>query len=171
MVYPDLSMQPVRKISLAALCLSIAMIANSRESDGAAQFAGAWKLISYDLRFPSGTVSKPFGEQPSGRILYQTNGQMSAQLMKPELGSFASADPLKATKDEAEGAWRNYIGYWGTYRVDAKAKVVVHRIEGGWLPNWVGQEQIRSFRFSGNQLILEADTTAWHATLVWQRID
>lgn len=171
MGYSVLSMYPMRKLALAALWLSVAMTANSRESGVAAQFTGAWKLISYQLRFPSGEVSMPYGEHPSGRLLYQKDGQMSVHLMNPQVAPFASNDPLQATKDEAEQAWRGYLGYWGTYAVDAKAKVVVHKIEGGWLPNWVGREQIRSFRFSGKQLILEADSPTWHATLVWQRLD
>jgi hypothetical protein len=96
---------------------------------------------------------------------------MSAQLMRPASALFANADPLKATRDETDRAWRNYIGYWGTFSVDARAGTVVHRIEGGWFPNWIGQKQIRSFRFQGESLVLEADSPAWHATLIWRRID
>jgi len=39
------------------------------------------------------------------------NGQMSAQLMRPEMTAFASNDPLRASDQEAALAWRNYIGY------------------------------------------------------------
>jgi hypothetical protein len=96
---------------------------------------------------------------------------MSAQFMRPAPAPFASTDPLEARPEEADRAWRGYIGYWGTFTVDPKARVVVHQIEGGWFPNWIGQKQIRSFRFSGDRLILEADSPAWHATLIWRRID
>lgn len=92
--------------------------------------------------------------------------------MDPATASFDSGDPLKATTKEAAAAWRKYIGYWGTYTVDSKAGVVTHQIEGSWLPNWIGQKQIRSFRFvEDRRLMLEADSAAWHATLIWQRID
>ncbi len=94
---------------------------------------------------------------------------MSAQLMRTRPNAFASADPLDANPEEADRAWRGYIGYWGT--VDVTAGVVVHLIEGGWFPNWIGQKQVRSFRFAGDQLILGAETPAWQAVLVWQRID
>ena len=47
---------------------------------------GAWSLSSYELRLkPSGTITTPFGPHPLGRILYEANGQMSAQLMRPGL--------------------------------------------------------------------------------------
>jgi hypothetical protein len=148
----------------------IATIGRSTGPDSSARFIGSWELVSYELRLASGAVLKPFGDHPTGRILYQENGQMSAQLMRPAPAPFASTDWLQARTEEADRAWRGYIGYWGTFTVDPKARVVAHHIEGGWFPNWVGQRQIRSFRFSGNQLTLEADSPAWHATLIWRKI-
>jgi hypothetical protein len=143
----------------------------SAESDEGARFIGAWSLTSYELRLASGIVSKPFGDRPIGRILYLKSGQMSAQLMRPAPALFASADPDEAEAEEADQAWRNYVGYWGTFTVDAKAGVVTHHVEGSWFPNWIGTKQLRSFRFEGVQLILEADSPDWHATLTWRRID
>lgn len=157
--------------SRMVFCMVIATIGRSAESDSSSRFIGSWELVSYELRLASGTMLKPFGDHPIGRILYQKNGQMSAQLMRPAPTPFASTDPLQARPDEADRAWRDYIGYWGTFTVDPKARVVVHHIEGCWFPNWIGQKQIRSFRFSGDQLTLEADSPAWRATLIWRRID
>jgi hypothetical protein len=158
--------------SLALLYLAILAIAQGADSPADTRFVGAWKLMSYELRLAAGNVLKPFGEAPIGRILYQANGQMSAQLMHPATASFASSNLLKATTDEAATAWRNYIGYWGTYTIDTKASVVTHLIEGSSFPNWNGQKQIRSFHFIENRrLMLEADGPAGHATLTWQRID
>src|SRR3954453_16357796 len=154
------------------LCFAILASAQGADVPATKRLLGAWKLISYELRFPSGSVLKPFGEAPIGRILYQANGQMSAQLMGPGTSFFSSSDPLKATTDEAVTAWRNYIGYWGTYTVDKKAGVVTHHIEGSWFPNWIGQKQIRSFRFIENRrLMLEAGSPMWHATLIWRKLD
>ena len=133
--------------------------------------AGAWRLSSYELRLkPSGTITTPFGPHPTGRILYQANGQMSAQLMPSEVAAFASDDPLLATDEEAALAWRNYVGYWGTYTIDARAGIITHHIEGAWLTNWIGQHQTRTFHLSGDSLSLEADSAAWHAHLTWKRI-
>lgn len=140
-------------------------------TEDSAPFIGSWTLLSYDLRLPSGVVERPMGDHPRGRILYLVNGQMSAQLMGSGIEPMANADSDKATADEAARAWRNYVGYWGTYTVDAAAGVVTHNVEGAWFPNWVGLEQVRHYAFSGNQLTLKADSPAWHASLVWQRIE
>jgi hypothetical protein len=136
-----------------------------------ARFIGAWTLLSYELRRPSGMVEKPMGDHPLGRILYLPNGQMSAHVMAAGLEPFVSRDSDDATPEEAAHAWRNYVGYWGTYAVDAAAGVVTHNVEGAWFPNWTGGKQFRHYRFTGNQLTLEADSPAWHAKLLWQRIE
>lgn len=138
--------------------------------EDSAPFLGAWTLLSYELLMVSGIVEKPLGDRPLGRILYLDSGQMSAQVAASGLDPLANDDSRAATPEEAAHAWRNYVGYWGTFTVDAEAGVVIHTVEGAWFPNWVGQNQVRRYRFSGDMLTLEADAPEWHATLVWRRI-
>ncbi|MGA8029635.1 MAG: lipocalin-like domain-containing protein [Bryobacteraceae bacterium] len=145
--------------------------APSANSDDVGLFLGSWKLISYELTLTSGSTLKPFGDHPVGLILYQNDGHMSAQLMLPAPIPFASSDSLQATKDEAERAWRNYAGYWGTFSVDTNNRIITHHVEGGWFPNWIGTNQARSFRFGEGTLILEADYAGGLAKLVWQKSD
>jgi hypothetical protein len=130
---------------------------------------GSRKLISHELTLTSGPTLKPFGDHPAGLILYQRDSHMSAQLMLPEPVPFASSEPLEATKDEADRAWRNYAGYWSD--VDTKKRIITHHVEGGWFLNWIGTNQVRSFRFSEGKLILEDDYLEGHAKLVWQKSD
>jgi hypothetical protein len=139
--------------------------------EDATLFIGSWTLLSYELRLPSGAVEKPMGERPRGRILYLKNGQMSAQVTASGLDSLVNEDSRDAAPEEAAHAWRNYVGYWGTYTVDAAAGLVIHTVEGAWFPNWVGQQQVRKYRLVGDRLTLEASSPIWHATLVWQRIE
>ncbi len=141
------------------------------EPDDSARFPGAWTLLSYELLLPSGVVEKPLGDRPLGRLLYLGSGQMSAQVAAFSLGPMANDDSRNATPEEAARAWRNYVGYWGTYTVDEIAGVVIHAVEGAWFPNWIGQKQVRHYRFSANTLTLEADSPYWHATLIWRRIE
>jgi hypothetical protein len=161
----------VDKCLILTYLLAVAGAGQGANSDDIGLFDGSWKLISYELTLSSGSSLKPFGDHPTGLILYQKDGHMSAQLMRPEPIPFASSDDLQATKDETDRAWRNYAGYWGTFSVDAKKRIVTHHIEGGWFPNWIGTDQARSFRFSEGNLILEADYPEGHAKLVWRKID
>jgi hypothetical protein len=148
--------------------------ANSRlpadDREGSEPFLGSWGLVSFEEVLPSGEVLKPFGDSPSGSILYQADGRMSAQVSVGSPIRFANEDPLRASAEEATAAWRTYFGYWGSFKVYAEKGVVVHRVEGSSFPNWMGTEQVRHFRFDGpNRLILETQSPSGHSTLVWQR--
>jgi hypothetical protein len=134
------------------------------------RFLGSWSLVSVEQVLPSGEVLRPFGDAPLGSLLYQADGYMAAQLSIGNPRKFASDDTSQATTEEAAAAWMTYIGYWGSFEVDAARGVVVHRVEGSWFANWIGTEQIRHFRFEGNdRLILEAPTPAGNFALTWQR--
>lgn len=133
-------------------------------------FLGAWSLVSYAHVLVSGEVTRPYGDSPLGQLVYEASGYMSAQLSVGEPARLASSDSGGATEVEAAKAWRGYFGYWGTYRVEAEAGVVLHRVEGSSFPNWIGTEQRRQFRFeSPDRLILEMQAQTGRYTLVWQR--
>ncbi len=142
--------------------------ADDRES--AKPFLGSWVLVSFEHVLSSEEVLRPFGDTPSGLILYQSDGHMSAQVSVASPTRFASGDPDRASADEAAGAWRTYFGYWGTFKVHSEKQIVVHRIEGSSFSNWIGTEQVRDFHFHGaDRLILEAQSSSVRYTLVWQR--
>lgn len=147
---------------------NIQLPADDRE--GAEPFLGSWALVSFEHRLPSGEVLRPFGDSPSGSILYQPDGHMSAQVSVGNPTRLANNDPDRASAEEATQAWRTYLGYWGSFKVFTENRVVVHRVEGSSFSNWIGTEQVRHFRFDGaNRLTLEAQSPSGRYTLVWQR--
>ena|ERR1700678_2736670 len=147
---------------------NIGLPADDRE--GIEPFLGSWALISFEHVLPSGEVLRPYGDSPSGSILYQSDGHMSAQLSVGSPTRFVSDDPDQASAEEAIRAWRTYFGYWGSFRILVDNQVVVHRVEGSSFSNWIGTEQVRHFRFDGaDRLILEAQSSSGQYTLVWQR--
>jgi len=133
-------------------------------------FLGSWALLSFEHVLPSGEVSRPFGDSPSGSILYQADGRMSAHVSIGSPARFASDDPDQASAAEATEAWRTYFGYWGSFKVFTEKQVVVHRVEGSSFSNWIGTEQVRHFHFDGaDRLILETQSSSGRYLLVWQR--
>lgn len=131
---------------------------------------GSWRLVSFEQVLHSGQESKPLGESPSGLLLYQADGQMSAQLSVTNPIRFANDDPELATADEAVTAWRTFFSYFGFFGVRLEEKIVVHHVEGCSFPNWIGTEQIRHFRFDGRaRLILETPSSSGRLTAIWQR--
>jgi YD repeat-containing protein len=131
---------------------------------------GAWRLVSWEIHDPDGTVTHPLGEGEIGQLMYDEDGRMSAQLMRSNRARFASDDWRQASPEEKARAWSDYFGYFGTYTVDEQAKAVIHHIEGSWFPNVVGEDQKRYYRLDGEQLVLDA-TTAWgDVRIVWEKI-
>lgn len=103
---------------------------------------GAWRLVSWEIRNPDGTVTAPLGTGEIGQLMYDADGRMSAQLVRPNQARFASDDWRQASPEEKARAWSDYFGYFGTYTVDEQEKAVVHHIEGSWFPNLVGENQM-----------------------------
>lgn len=157
-----------RRTFVRASVGAVAMSACDRKSSE--PFLGSWGLVSFEHVLPSGEVMRPFGDSPSGLILYQANGYMSAQLSVGSPARFASDDSLRASVEEAAEAWRTYFGYWGSFKVDMEKSIVVHRVEGSSFSNWIGTEQVRHFRFDrADRLILETPWSSGRFTLIWQR--
>jgi len=109
---------------------------------------GSWGLVSFEHVLPSGEVLRRFGDFPLRSILYRADGHMSAQVSvgSPEVSPVRI---LRASAEEATEAWRTYFGYWGSFKVYAEKRVVVHRVDGSSLSNWTRTEQVWHFRFGG----------------------
>jgi hypothetical protein len=78
---------------------------------------------------------------------------MSAHLMRPP------ADPA----DEPP----QHLAYWGTFTVDAGAATVTHHVIGADRPNWIESEQVRRFRFEGDDMLV---LSLGRQDLTWRRI-
>ena len=131
---------------------------------------GAWRLVSWTEVGLDGTVAYPFGPDPEGQLIYDASGRVSAQLTRPQQDSFASDDRRQASAAEMGAAWSSYFGYFGTFRIDAENRAVVHEIQGSWFPNLDGTDQVRRYRLDGNRLHLKADTPTGQDEIVWEKL-
>jgi hypothetical protein len=117
---------------------------------------GAWKFLSMKATRPNCEVIHPYGENLYGMLVYTASGHMSFLGMRRDRQQFASDDPFEGTPKEIQAAFEEFDAYCGTYEVDEKKRTVTHHVEGSRLPGWVGTDQVRHFRLSGNRLILTA---------------
>ena len=142
---------------------------------GKDQFVGTWKLVSAEAVRANGDVIKPLGDHPKGVIMYDTHGNMSAQLFRADRQDFASDDRTIASDSEIRAAFLSFTAYYGTFSVNDDEGVVIHHVEGSLLPNWVGGDQHRNFKLDGDRLTLtppprEVDGQQQVSSLVWQRV-
>lgn len=139
------------------------------------QFIGTWKLVSCEFGGSEGEASYPFGREVRGILQYDKDGNMAAQLMRKGRASFASGDQFGGTAEEIKEAFEGYFAYFGRYEINQSEGTVIHHIKGSSLPNWVGFDQVRSYAFSENRLILRStpgriDDNEQSGKFVWEKI-
>jgi hypothetical protein len=130
---------------------------------------GTWELVSYESIEPDGRTRRPFGDA-TGRITYDGAGNMAGQVMRPGRTPVDS----RGAPEAVGAAYAGYIAYFGRYEVGPSGDVVVHHVSGALNPAMVGKDQIRTVRFDGERLVLEAEVRkprgiARHV-LTWQRL-
>jgi Lipocalin-like domain len=128
---------------------------------------GTWRLVTLEMIGADGAVTLPLGAAPRGQLVYDDAGRMSAQLVRSDEPRFTSDDNRQALSAEAASAWYGYIGYFGTFSLDAQALTVTHHVEGAWFPNMAGMDQVRSVRIEGGRLVLEGATPMGRAVITW----
>jgi hypothetical protein len=131
---------------------------------------GSWKLVSFELRLPSGSVSYPFGPEPRGYLFYNAQGFMSAAFMGADRVKPQSADLADTSKTVNFDQFNAYCG-----RFEVHGNRVVHHVEVASLPQWCGVDQERVFKIDGDRLILETPPLAINAQaptgyLIWERV-
>lgn len=136
----------------------------------AAHLVGRWNLVSHEFKTSDGKVFYPWGDNPVGIVMFDGNGNFSAQIMRRNRMTFSSLIP---TVDEIKSAYMGYMAYFGHVEIDPEKKMLTNHVEGALDPTWVGGKQIRFFDFDGERLILTTEPmtrggTTITGTLVWE---
>ncbi len=133
---------------------------------------GTWRLVRFHARNAKGNTRPALGENAQGLLVYTAEGYMIAILSEAGRAPFRSDDFRGATPEEALLAVKSYISYSGRYTVGERT--VTHHVEASLFPNWIGQDQVRSFRFEQGNLILGTPPVVlsggeWTFELLWER--
>ena len=146
---------------------------------------GEWDLVSYEDHRPNGEVLHWWGQRPSGVLTYSRSGRMTVQFMRDPRPTFAAGrvwgpDNQKllptASATEIRDAYAGYYAYFGTYTVDERAQTVTHHIKASLRSHEVGADNVRQFKLSGDQLVLQLSVTAEDGErrtriIVWRRAE
>lgn len=109
---------------------------------------GAWKLTEFAREdTASGEIIRPWGEAPSGYLMYLPDGHMSAVLTAEGRKAAAPGDEKQVAK-----LYSSMAAYAGTYSVHEDT--VVHHVDVAWLPGWVGSDQPRQIKLDGQTLTI-----------------
>jgi Lipocalin-like domain len=68
------------------------------------QFIGTWKLVSTKFRDADEGIHHPYGQNPVGMLVYDSDGNMAGQIMRVDRQRFSGNSVFKATGDELRAA-------------------------------------------------------------------
>jgi len=132
---------------------------------------GRWEYLRWEIVYPDGAITHPFGDDASGTLLYTVDGGMSANIMAGARPLLSKANPRAASMAERARAFDGYFGYAGRWRLEGEG--VAHEVTVALNPALVGSVQWRKATLRGRTLTLSveepvADGLRVHR-LVWQR--
>jgi hypothetical protein len=105
--------------------------------------AGCWDLAESTFTATDGTVTTPWGTDPSGVLIVIPSGELSAHGGRRSRAPFAAQNPTPAEKQQA---YDDYFSYFARIlQVDDEAGTIVNAIDGSTNPSWIGTEQLRYF--------------------------
>jgi hypothetical protein len=114
---------------------------------------GVWRVVRFCDADSAGRLTEPFGPRPTGYFVYAPGGRLSIQMMRtPPVRPFAAGDE-RPTDAERRDLLDAYFGYFGTYTITSDS-TVVHHVEGGTFPSYVGVAQGRDYRIRGDTLTI-----------------
>jgi hypothetical protein len=113
--------------------------------DARQELLGSWQAVSWSLTDSAGT-RHPFGEHPSGVLLYTPDGRMAAIVTVADRPLLPGVTPRTVADAALAEAFRSFFCYSGSWHVEGDE--VVHTIDIALNPNMVGTQQRRRMSFS-----------------------
>lgn len=134
---------------------------------------GTWRLVSFHGRNAQGEMRPALGQNAQGLLVYTGDGRMIAIMSESGRSPFLSRDFRGGAPEEALAAMNSYISYCGRYTVSGQT--VTHSVEMSLFPNWVGEDQVRNFKFENGRLVLSTPPfllsgKEWKFELIWERV-
>ena len=165
------AMKRTAVLVLCALVLGVGRPATAQPTAAEVlkRLAGNYRLLTF-VNFDEKGAPRDAGYE-GGRIMYDTAGNMAAQLMR------ADRKPLSqpATEAERAAAYVGYVAYYGKVTIDASQSKVTHHVEGSTNPTWPKTDLVRYYEFSpdGKRLLLSIKNAQGRVTgtLTWERVD
>jgi len=157
------------RLAFAVLLLGVTLPAKSTEPS----VVGAWKLVSYAREDPAtGTSTFPWGDKPSGLLLFLPNGYMSVVINAQGRQSAVRGEDGFVEKQAK--LFQTVTAYAGTYSMRGGTMTV--RVEVSSDPGLVATELVREFRSDGDLLTIRtqpmkslSDGKTYVYALSWRR--
>lgn len=137
------------------------------------RLVGTWHFVIAEVVAPDGKKSFPFGESPTGILVFTAGGQFAQIHVASDVPKIASNNRLTGTPEEYATIMRRSISLFGTYKVDEAKKTVTFNIVSSTYPNFAGESQVRTIdKLTEDQFINTNPNVAGgrgHATNIYKK--
>lgn len=131
------------------------------------ELVGAWRLVAWEIGYPDGGVSHPYGSDAVGLLCYTPDGHMSASIARAVRPGLSDPNPRRTEAGERAAAFDSFFAYSGRYEVVGGE--VRHQVELALNPAFCGTTQVREAALDGDTLVLAASEDGRRHTLTWRR--
>jgi len=151
-----MNMKPKTALSAAVFLFMACLVAQPSFADDSSRVLGIWKLVSYEVEVQAtGQKGPVMGDHPTGYAAFTPEGRIFFVL------TGEARKPAK-TDQERANLLSTLVAYTGTYRIEGDKWIT--KVEVAWNPEWVGTEQVRSFKLDGERLQV---LTPWRVMPNW----
>jgi hypothetical protein len=107
------------------------------------QLVGTWNQVVSEVTLPDGKKSFPFGETPSGILIFTDDGRFVQVHIAGGIPKLAANNRTVGTAEENKAIVGGSIALFGSYTVDEDKKLVIFTVTASTFPNWDGAVQPR----------------------------
>ena len=118
-------------------------LADTERTETHRRLFGFYRIGKIERRTMDGE-SVPIDQYEDGFIIYMPSGHMAVHLMRPNRPAYTGAP----TPEQALGALRTYLSYFGPFSVDEDEGFIVHHRAGNLNPGQAGTDAQRFFSSS-----------------------
>ena len=149
-----------RRSAAFALCIVGTLLTGAAYAQSLKdQVVGTWSPVAQYVE-QNGERREPFGNDPKGIVIYQSDGHFVLYLQKATLPRFSSNNRLTGTAEENRAIVQGSIAYFGRYSIDETSAQMRIHYDGSTFPNWDGQDQVREVAVSKDQLSITSQAAA-----------
>jgi hypothetical protein len=158
----------MRKFSILVLFV-LSALTGPATAQSPKDLVGTWVATS-NVSEQNGVKSNPYGDPPSGMLIFDADGHYGLALSRKDLPKFASNSRTNGTADENKAAVQGTIAHFGQYVVSGSD--IIFKIEISTYPNFNGTEQKRPFTLKGDELTytVPAFSGGGSAVSTWKRV-
>lgn len=163
----------MKKILVAGMVLSIVcLLGFNYQAVTQKDFIGLWDLVSIESVAKDGTITYPYGEKPSGRMMIDKEGNYMVEIYTITRAQLASGSKNTATPEENAMLVKGSNAHYGKFVADTKAKTLSYKPEKAFFPNWENQDLQSTFSLENGTLKNYSGNTTFgsaKAIVTWQK--